>query len=82
MHQIIFGWRQLFSDFALRNQKKVVSIQKIFRRRKNQKSEVILNLMNRFRIFMPGINSFLAMVVSKMNSSCILMALIKLTRNK
>ena len=49
---------------------------------KNQKSEVIPNIMNRFKIFMPQINRFLAMVVSKMNLSCILMALIKLTRNK
>ena len=34
--KIKFGWRHLFSDFALRNQKKDVSIQRIFRRRRRQ----------------------------------------------
>ncbi|MFZ4428307.1 MAG: hypothetical protein ACOYOO_14205, partial [Saprospiraceae bacterium] len=34
--QIIFGWRHVFSDFSKQNQKKHVSIQRMFRRRRRQ----------------------------------------------
>jgi len=35
--EIFFGWRHLFPDFALQNQEKDVSIQRIFRRRRRRK---------------------------------------------